>query len=604
MKPLIIAFIIILIIAFPFCVFNQTNPSYLVHWDIKKCVALATLDNDPIDNKSVPKNKEITINIDHDNETIIDKIVCNLKQGQGEHLVQTGEQIGYKSGTNPTIIKLKVSGTKITLNSTPEELAYPYQISIYFSGDKVCKLDLGEVGKGDETKDIPKVEVNLFEGIQYNNPIINMAQITGEKHNSLIVIDCSPKNESTVLRFKYNKGTKSVFSKKSNYVKYGDKVSIYLTNFNHYRYDLTLDTRQIDISYDSNALLDLGKKDTNKQKDAVATGTGNLLDKTSALKRLLEYAAAVDQLEEFIESVKNNPNPNSDILDNNKTKILYNLDHSVIGSGADINLLYESLNEADKTQYKGIYDKARKIQEKRSEIRLLTYTVKANIVPISIKSYDKLAFDLTIKDKKTNSVIEKREYEYLIIGGWQINQSFGVCGHTLFDEEYAFSPLSARDTTFVTLNGIRIKATIPGTNGSQVDSVASIQDVTKQKIIEAKSPSRISLSATTLTHLYYRGGRWGFGPALGIGVDFFPSSTNIRYLLGASLMLMDGRYRISLDAGFAFGKVSVLTPNQKVGDVLDSTVTTVPMVEKSRNSLYFGVSWNIPLAPSEKQGLE
>ncbi|HMG15812.1 MAG TPA: hypothetical protein VK590_10210, partial [Saprospiraceae bacterium] len=163
MKPLIIAFIIILIIAFPFCVFNQTNPSYLVHWDIKKCVALATLDNDPIDNKSVPKNKEITINIDHDNETIIDKIVCNLKQGQGEHLVQTGEQIGYKSGTNPTIIKLKVSGTKITLNSTPEELAYPYQISIYFSGDKVCKLDLGEVGKGDETKDIPKVEVNLFE---------------------------------------------------------------------------------------------------------------------------------------------------------------------------------------------------------------------------------------------------------------------------------------------------------------------------------------------------------------------------------------------------------------------------------------------------------
>lgn len=556
----------------------------------------------------VKPDKKIELIIEVKKETI-DSLFAKPLEGE---LVNVVNEISSTDDGHAKII-IKPQGStdiKMKVGDNTNPLAYPYQLTLKLRDGKKCKLTIGDnanlITEGGNGDNIPKPNINLLNGLEPDIPTTDFQTLQGQKENALIILDCSaiPSAESTVIRFKKEKKCKlfkRAIQKKVKHLRYGDQVGICLINFNHYRYNVILEDRQLDFAYGQGpALFEIPQDATKKDSNSVAAGSGEGSTKY-AKTRLLEYAEAVKQIEEFIEYVKNNPNPNSKTLEKNKAIILENIRTSGLASGSDITLLYESLNEVDRKTYKSIYESALKFSQKRSEVRSFTYTVKANIAPIKVKSYDKLVFDLIIKDKENKNLIEKRNYEYLIIGGWQINQSFGVAGHTLFDDELNLLPTPAKDTVFATQNGIRIK--VPTANGSLVDSISAIQDVVKQKIIEEQSPSKISLSATTLTHLYFRGGRWGIGPALGIGVDFYPKS-NIRYLIGGSFMLMDGRFRISLDAGCVFGKESVLSANQKVGDILGPSATTPNFVDKSARSFYVGISWNIPIVPKEKQELE
>ncbi len=544
------------------------------------------------DMTKIEQNKEIELIIEIEKEKI-SSLFVRTEAGDSVNVIK---QVSTIDGVDSKV-EIKPQGSmdlRMIIGEDTHSIAYPYEITLSLKNGQKCKIVIGKKGTNKDT--FPKVNVNLLGSLKPDIQT-NLSSLTGAGENALIILDCSAmlSAKSSVIRFN-RKGNQ----KKVKYLRYGDQVGICLINFNHYKFSAILEEKQVDFEYNQGqALFDLPQDTSKKASEAAGTGGGE--SSKSAKVRLLEYAEAVKQMEEFIKYIKSNPNPNSEILEENKTMILDKIDELKIGTGADITSMYETLSETDRGIYKDVYENALQFNQKRSEIRSLTYTIKANITPIKIKSYDKLAFDLTIKDKGNSNVLEKRNYEYLIIGGWQINQSFGVAGHTLYDEELGLLPTPAKDTVFATQNGIRIP--VLDANGVLVDSISAIKDVEKQTIIEDPSSNKVSLSATTLTHLYYRGGRWGLGPALGVGVDFFPKA-NIRYLAGGSLMFMDGRFRISLDVGCVFGKISVLAANQKVGDILEPEATSPNMVEKSARSLYFGLSWNIPLTPKEKQKLE
>lgn len=76
----------------------------------------------------------------------------------------------------------------------------------------------------------------------------------------------------------------------------------------------------------------------------------------------------------------------------------------------------------------------------------------------------------------------------------------------------------------------------------------------------------------------------------------------MRYLAGVGLLFGDGRHRVSVDFGGAYGSFETLSSTQKIGDLLDGTTDAQPkLVTKWRTSLYVGLSYNIPLVKQTTQ---
>lgn len=610
-----------------FLIGNYCMAQYLVNWGVNNACEYRITDSKEteVDKEEVQQSKKIEFNIYFD--TLIFQKISYREKNKDSYIDKTPESLGFSGNATSINVNLTYKGGKTQFLNDTEEMAYPFQFKVTLHDGKTCELTLGSPRAADE-KMLPELTINILEGVKPNTSTFDILAMDINEGNAIIVLDgwsaksgiyrgkkikaLKTKNKeyrtettnhtaenSTSGPTSKNepKKNKTEQMRRVKYLRFGDQVNIVLTNFNHYLYKAYLDDHLLDFEYENDLRRYFQPKDSTDGKTPVSTSGQSPATTSTSLTRLREYAEVVKQMEEFIQFVKDNPNPNSKLLDENKQKILDNIDSLKIGSGSDIITLYELLSKDDQKLYEDIFETAKKFGEKRSKIRSLTYTVKANLLPIDIRSNDKLALNFSVKDQK-GAVIEKRNYEFMIIGGWQVNQSFGVVGHGLFDDQLSLLPTPGRDTVFAEMNGIRVK--VPSMNGAMVDSISQMQDVINQKIIADSSQSQVSLGATTFTHLYYRLGKWSLGPELGVSVDFFPK-TNIRYLAGGSLMFMDGRFRVSLDAGYAFGKVMALSPTQKVGDILGSSATSPNLVEKSMQSFYIGLSWNVPLDKKDTQ---
>ena len=181
-----------------------------------------------------------------------------------------------------------------------------------------------------------------------------------------------------------------------------------------------------------------------------------------------------------------------------------------------------------------------------------------------------MTFTVTIKDKVGGKLIKKQDYSFFIKGGLKVDQSFGITLHGITDDEYALKTINGLDTIY---------AAYP-----KLDSITSINRVVKKQIIGDDSPSKYAIGLTTLTHLYYRLGCVSIGPEIGLTVDVFPQQ-RIRYMFGGSIMFRDGRHRISLDAGYLFGKYSALSNTQKVNDILDGADAMPNLIQKNTEAL-------------------
>ncbi|MBL7783870.1 MAG: hypothetical protein JNM22_21720 [Saprospiraceae bacterium] len=421
--------------------------------------------------------------------------------------------------------------------------------------------------------------------------------------NVLILLDCSTRKsaKSKVYRQSCTEGTCEQCRQQN--IRVGDYVKVYLDNFNPYLYSAKIEDRQIDAEF--GASLDLFKKpdDDKKNGSSVVSTDPEMLP--GPVIRLAQYAQANLQMRAFIDVAYNNTLPNSEVLEDNKLVILKNLADYQLTADENVDALYQLLDEATRTAKEGDYKQAKQFAATRAELLLLSYLTEATIVPIKVRSYDKLEFSITLKNKKTNETYPPRLFQYLIRGGLKVDQSFGVALHGLWNQEFGLSSFSVKDTMYAKYpNGGIIKVTRP--DGTVEDSIQSITDLTKRTILDESSPNKIALGASTLTHLYWRtaiGGtrvRVGFGPEIGISADIYPE-TAIRYLLGGGLLFYDGQHRISLDAGFAFGKYRAFGNGQGIGTVLTGADTQPLLVEKSGRSLYIGVSYNVPLIKKETQ---
>jgi len=370
-------------------------------------------------------------------------------------------------------------------------------------------------------------------------------------------------------------------------LKVGDYLKVYIENFNAELYDIEFISDQLDFKYGKNYTFstEIPASDT--------TITKSFIEGNSPITELRKYANAANKLKQFLALMRNNKFPDSKLLNENKQQIYNNVIGSLhLDPNIDIDSLYKLLSpEEDSPDNKLLLSNARQFGVTFYEVMNLSYTYEITGLPIQVKSYDQLSLTIKLKDKKSGNVIRDQEYIYLIRGGLKIDQSFGIALHNVKDTHFSLQEGMRKDTTFaMKSNGEIFK-----------DSIASIKDVPNQKIEKGDTTNYRNIGLTTLTHLYYRcTGTFAFGPEIGATVDFYPS-TNIRYLLGLGMLFMDGRNRISLDAGFAFGKYNDLSKGNTFGSFIDGSNTTPATVEKFGRSLYFGISYNIPLSKDNTQ---
>lgn len=579
-------------IAFWLFVCPHLFAQYLVEWDLNQLDQVSVSETRLSISKTGPSISKTGPTIDKSAVKSGKTVVINFQKS--DSLISA---IEYKSsgGMAPLDnLNNRIQSSQIEISAKAQfenlidKLDYPYEIKVTLKSGKTHVLKLGK------KEDPMVVTLNLFK--EWPAPTTaGSISPQAEKANAWIILDA---NSPVASRSKiFRRGWRCDTIKQARYLRHRDFVDIALLNFNPYKYTILLDAEQVDVTYGTNSPFnppsDTSKKSTAEETSGIVSDNKDF----TPLQLILKYAIAVDQIQGFINQVKDEPNPDGQLLEAQKKKLLENIEQEGLNNMPDISSLFAQLSDEDKKTYKEQYDKALQFGMKRSEVYALSYAVRLNKLPIRIRSFDKLVFKVTIKDKSGN-LVEAQEYECLIIGGWQVNQSFGVAVNGLYDAKLGLQPVPSRDTSFAEINGIRIK--VPDQSGNLVDSITSIQDVTKQKIFDESDKTQLSLGATTLTHLYYRLGGWSIGPELGLSVDFFPQ-TQTRYLVGGALMFMDGRFRVSLDAGYAFGKVSVLSNSQKIGQVLPPGTTSPLMVDKTWARPYVGLSWNIPIAPKDSQ---
>lgn len=373
-------------------------------------------------------------------------------------------------------------------------------------------------------------------------------------------------------------------------LKVGDYLKVYIENFNAELYDIEFISDQMDYKYGQNYPF-LTELPSENGVEAEAANNENDSLKINIIKK---YSVTSYKLRQFLTLMRNNKSPDSKLLNENKIKIYYNvIDSLKLDPNIDIDSLYKLLSpeEQKKPENKLYLSNARQFGVTFYEVMNLSYTFEITGLPIQIKSYDQLSLTIRLKDKKSGKLIREQEYIYLIRGGLKIDQSFGIALHNVKDTNFTLKDSTRKDITYAMLsNGVIIE-----------DSIASIKDVATRLIEKGDTTNYKNIGLTTLTHFYYRfTGAVTVGPEIGVSVDFYPT-TNIRYLLGLGLLLMDGRNRICLDAGYAFGKYLDLGSGNKFGNTIDGTNTSPSTVEKFGRSWYFGISYNIPISKVNTQ---
>ena len=504
------------------------------------------------------------------------------------------------------LMEVKGNGIMQIHNET-RQLAYPYQITYVPADGKEKVLVLGDAkhAKSEQPVDLHAEKINVLKGLQtdVSKKTFDYCAMM-EDANVLILLDCSTRKsaKSKVYRQSCKEGTCEECKQKT--IRVGDYVKVYLDNFNPYLYSAKMEDRQIDAEFGGN--FDLFKKPEDDKKGGADASVGVVGSvPVSALLQLEHYAQANLQMRAFIDLTKHNTQPDHELLETNKGIIIINLADYRLTVDENIDSLYNLLDDATRAAKENTYKQAQQFAATRAELLLLSYLAEATIVPIKVRSFDKLEFTITLKNLKTNETYPPRLFQYLIRGGLKVDQSYGVVLHGLWNQEFGLHSFTVPDTMYARYpNGGIITVTRP--DSTVVDSIQSITDQAKREILDESSPNKIALGASTLTHLYWRtciGGtkiRVGFGPEVGLGADIYPE-TNIRYLLGGGILFYDGQHRISLDAGCAFGKYKAFGNGQGIGTILTGADAQPSLVEKSGRSWYIGVSYNVPLIKKDTQ---
>lgn len=586
MKSLVKKLILTALILTPLFAFGQT---FEVEWDpkISKIEAFkvdASGSRDRIDPKDIPQKTPFTLNVSDNIKTLI------FKEDGEANLDKEFVSNDWNGHVDDNKIVLRIDGAnKVSLGTKSIQLKYPYIITSILDGGK----DTITIGSSRQTETDGEDREPILQGVSWEfedrssiDELVSSIQV--EKKNAVLLIDCSnlPQSESILLRAK-KKNKDSIEVKKVNVLHTGDYVKVYFYNLNRYLYTISLNDVQEDYRY-GNPQITLSRSTSDgKVTESASTGTDN--SPLPPEEQLEKYAAATDSLSSFIQFVKTQANPSSVLLDENKRKIEDNLKTANISPKTDIGAIYAQLEDESKEIEKD-YKKAQKFKSVYAEFRSLSYTIESTLLPIKVQSYDQIQFNVTLKDPKGNTVGTQREYIYKIVGGIKVDQSFGIIGHGLTDQFFTLKSVSIKDTVFG-----------KNPNGEIIpDSIVQINDGSKKEILENPSSSKLSLGLSTLTHFYWRLGTVNFGPHIGFAIDVFPQQS-IRYLAGGSLMFTDGRHRVSLDCGVTLGNVKVLSPTTSVGQLIDNSSTEAPRIDVGRTSIYFGISYNIPINPTNTQ---
>ncbi len=191
------------------------------------------------------------------------------------------------------------------------------------------------------------------------------------------------------------------------------------------------------------------------------------------------------------------------------------------------------------------------------------------IADIQVPNSDIVNLKITVKNKK-DEVVSTVPLSYYNRAGYKIDFSTGFFYTTLADQEYK------------AVN--KFSATTPFTS---IDTVYQI----KQK---EKGKGKIAIGI--LAHYYPRWFKY-FNVAASCGFSYQAENRIINFLSGLSV-LCGNQQRFIISAGASFGKVKELDTNFFVKDqdyhksVLNDK-TEIPVTERLKSSLFFGVSYNL-----------
>ena len=274
---------------------------------------------------------------------------------------------------------------KNTANTSPNQLTIKLQNSDKSGNTKD--------NQNTQTLSLPDIECRYGEA---NSDLVKYSEYI-EGGNKILIIDASPfvSAKSGIYR-KSNKGIS-----KCNYLTYGDFVKVYIENLNPYLYDVKV----------SSASKDIGAQV--KKTNTDNSGTLESGESVPEYSKLENYSKATNYLLKFIECVKTNRNPISDVLENHKSTIRHTLKSAGISPDQNIQELYNKLQDTLKENYKSEYELAKKFASVYKEFENLSYTIESTVLPIRIKSYDKLSITISLRDKDNNNIINEQEYEFL-----------------------------------------------------------------------------------------------------------------------------------------------------------------------------------------------
>lgn len=612
---------------------SQAQPEYSIKLDLENCrdhkfkKTIPGKQPEEIKPEQILKGKQTITSIF--SEAKMNEIELILKD-QGES--QSYSFTKFKNHGDADSLVLVINPDN-KIDNISEELAFPYHLTFYIKGDKKgCPVKIGS-DKTDNKKAKPENQPQLFtqyikkalpNGVENNTGLEN---INIAKNNMMLYLDCSGGLSAQSNLYKRNKWhyykqrsadkitdaekkkeaqTKASLAPRLKPVKSlrtDHFLQVYLNNFNKYKYKVEVNEQQIDFEQE----LELSIKDKVEDKvrsapSTVSTGIQKI-PKKKRLNKIKKYATANKELDDFIEATKASDTPNQALLKLNQGIINSNFKKDSLTSTNEVIQLYNSLDDVSKKNIENEYKTALQFDEKKVAMQSLSYiALSENRLPLKINSFDQAILSITIKDENNQVVGSPRDYTFRIFGGIKIDQSFGVIAHGLWSDEFALKSIIQNDTTFA-LNEIGLPVSIIDTTGMARDSIVQIEPVLKQQIIEDPSNNQFALGLSTLTHFYYRTGLINFGLQLGIAFDFMPEE-NLRFLSGGSIMFNDGRHRVSLNAGLAIGKIKQLSVTTQVGDLIEGSASQVPLVEKYHNTLYVGLSYNIPLNRNSTQEVE
>ncbi|MEM9546604.1 MAG: hypothetical protein AAGA77_11570 [Bacteroidota bacterium] len=543
---------------------------------------------DTINPLNIPPKKsiEITFNKSSDLATI----KCKIEGDDNLHVIPPEK---YKDDTRASLL---ITATGKYDEGEDVVLSYPYELVIMYNGDDAgCTLTIGSDKLEKDTDPKPvKVEskLDLLVGLEYKE--YDFGDDPGfcndiDECNAVLILDCSGfvSGKSKILRKKEDK--ENCFEKSNSSLKVGEFLKVYIDNINPYIYDIGLNNVFADIT---STLPEKEEEPEATEPPAEDVAEENADgDQSATIATILDYGQMVQQLEEFIASVKIDPFPDHSFLRKNKVSIRKKLKDEKLFPIKNIKELYDKLSQENKDQYKASYDIAKTAEDVYYEFSRLSYSIPATLLPIQIKSYDKLILTVTLKDKKTQEQFDLEPYVFRIKGGWNVSQSFGFAINGFEDVQFDLLGVTVPDTVYaLNTNGQRLV----GTAG--LDSIQSIQDKPMTKIVEAPDTTWFpSLGLSTLTHFNYRiGGSFSFGPEIGFVADFYPE-TNIRYLTGLGFVFNDERHRISLDAGIAFGAYKTFGAGQGIDTLLEGAGAMPTLRDQNATKLYFGISYNVLL---------